>query len=334
MGAGSAKGLKQEDEEDLDRFSTSSVDQWNDDSDPEGTRPTEKDSVKEAGEGQGGGGGGPGGEEKDGETMKGGKKRKNIIFRFGKWQDDDEADTDEEGENDKKSQQDKKDNNNKENNKKDTEKKPGFRFFGWRKEDKKEEKDEVLEKDIDDLEKTFDSLGIVGRPLWDGEEDGEAQNKPKNSLEDDPELMKPMRLRRAANLKKPRDPKGKVTWSVGSSSTGSQTSRRTFRYSWETDEKAPVPEDEWEYKTVVIEGFDIEKFKLANVKDPSNLNTFAHSLPNSIGENGEAPLSSLRRDSSTREAAETVVGNQVKSPLRYDASEQQILASIERDFTY
>lgn len=252
MGAGSAKGLQQPEDEDEDRFSSSS-EQWGNDqsaSDDSGRKDRdtspESDVVPNA----------PAppivenGESSEHEEMDG---KRRGLFNFSKKKDEQDKDkvddfVDETNEDDRKKKGGTK--NNKDNAKKDSEKK-GFRLFGWRKDDKKTEKDAGLDDDINDLEKTFDSLGIVGKNSW-----GDAPAKPPKEAVDDLELLEPMRKRKNVRVRGPKGMNGVVaggTAGSGSSDLGSTTSRRTFKYSWETDKGSSTPkqqEDEWEYKAV------------------------------------------------------------------------------------
>nr|XP_027226920.1 uncharacterized protein LOC113818911 [Penaeus vannamei] len=257
------------------------------------------------------------GESSGHEEMEG---KRRGLFTFSKKKDDPDKDkvddfVDETNEDDKKKKGGTK--NNKNNAKKDNEKK-GFRLFGWRKDDKKNEKDEALDEGHQRPREDLRLLGIVGKNSW-----GDAPAKPQKEAVDDLELLEPMRKRKNVRVRGPKGMNGVVAGGTrgqdkggsGSSDVGSTTSRRTFKYSWETETGPMAPkqqEDEWEYKAVVIEGFDIEKFRKANVKEQ----VFdSASLPNAIGD-----------DFTTQE---------MKSPpLRYDQNEQQILASIERDFIH
>ncbi|XP_069986729.1 uncharacterized protein [Penaeus vannamei] len=317
MGAGSAKGLQQPEEDDEDRFSSSSEQWGNDQSASDDSGRKDRDTSPESDIAPKTIPSVENGESSGHEEMEG---KRRGLFTFSKKKDDPDKDkvddfVDETNEDDKKKKGGTK--NNKNNAKKDNEKK-GFRLFGWRKDDKKNEKDEALDEDINDLEKTFDSLGIVGKNSW-----GDAPAKPQKEAVDDLELLEPMRKRKNVRVRGPKGMNGVVAGGTrgqdkggsGSSDVGSTTSRRTFKYSWETETGPTAPkqqEDEWEYKAVVIEGFDIEKFRKANVKEQ----VFdSASLPNAIGD-----------DFTTQE---------MKSPpLRYDQNEQQILASIERDFIH
>ncbi|XP_069179318.1 cylicin-1-like [Procambarus clarkii] len=322
MGAGSAKGVKPEHHQDVDRLSTGS-EIWGSDqpaadiskrvvpkintndnlaktlaeiSEPSGSRLDPLDAGQH--------------EEKKEE------QKKKTRFGFTRKKDDDDRvdefvvdSTDDKKDNDKKNEdKTNEDKNNKEASKKDTEKR-GFRLFHWKKDDKKiEEKDEALDKDIDDLEKTFDSLGIVGKNMW-----GEEANKHNKDTVDDLDLLQPMRKRNQVRVRAPRGVSGPVGSSSGSN--GSTSSKRNFKFSWESEgDQVPMKteDDEWEYKAMVIEGFDIEKFRKANLRDSVFDNS---SLPNAVGMDGDDPMG-------------------VKSPLRYDQNEQHILASIERDFIH
>ncbi|KAK3892293.1 hypothetical protein Pcinc_003850 [Petrolisthes cinctipes] len=292
MGAGSAKGVNPENSEDADGFSTSS-DQWENEVAPTSKVEREKNaknnnnthpaaaatnthskiiteaaiastsSTNKA----------PPHSESVGieaeEKSKKEEAKKKARFGFSRKKEDGDdnkiEDLGKENESNKKE----------DNAKKEAEKK-GFRIFNWSKKDeKKSEKDEALDDDINDLEKTFDSLGIVGKNTWGNETT--TTSKKKEGTVDDIELLEPMRKRKNAKTK---GMNGK------SSSCGSNgSSKRTFKFSWETDgDKTTAKEEvegEWEYKAVVIEGFDIEKFRKANnLTDSVFDNT---SLPNTVG---------------------------------------------------
>ncbi|KAK7068482.1 hypothetical protein SK128_006109 [Halocaridina rubra] len=275
MGAGSAKGLQPEhDDDDGDRLSNSSSTHWqsedNSDSDdseqrahkkhnkrtvnaevsssaePEtpkaaGRHSSDQDSSDERDEPH---------HSEDEEKKKGEGKRKSF-FKFSRKKSDHEKVDDFADESDDEG---KKRRDSKKNHKKDGEK-PGFKLFGWRNK-KNEEKDAELDKDIDDLEKTFDSLGIQGKNMW-----IEDNNKARGGKSaDDLELLEPMRKRK--NIKVRGGHRGingmvagrndhNASKTPGGTSSGS---KRTFRYSWETENdsnKSPKQqEDEWEYKAV------------------------------------------------------------------------------------
>lgn len=249
MGAGSAKGVNPENNEDSDGFSTSS-DHWENEAP---TSKVEKENAKNNNTTTNAPSKvvtegaipstsnapphpeyGIGAEEKKEDS----KKKARFVFNRKK----------EEGDNKvenlgKESETSKKDNaDDKDNAKKDTDKK-GFRIFNWSKKDEKkeEEKDEALDEDIDDLEKTFDSLGIVGKGMW-GNEGG----KKKEGAVDDIEMLEPMRKRKNVKTK---GMNGKM-----SSSSSSNGSKRTFKFSWETEGEKTTEkeeeEEEWEYKAV------------------------------------------------------------------------------------
>lgn len=257
MGAGSAKGVKPENSDDGDRFSSSS-EHWENDhtasDDPRKDRTKNNNSdnltktVAEVVE--------PSGSKTDdlenGETEeKKEEHKKKTRFVFSRKKDD--ADKVDEFVNDS-SEDDQKNNSNKKNTdktnkdipRKDADKK-GFRLFNWRKEEKKsEEKDVALDKDIDDLEKTFDSLGIVGKNLW-----GDDPPQQRKEAADDLELLEPMRKRKNVRVRGAVSTNG--TAGSGGSSNGSTGSKRTFKFSWETENQQTTTmeeEDEWEYKAV------------------------------------------------------------------------------------
>nr|XP_053649015.1 uncharacterized protein LOC128700085 [Cherax quadricarinatus] len=254
MGAGSAKGVKPGNSEDADRLSTTS-EQWETDhvAPPDPTRVTSKNTASEtfaktlAEVSEASGSKEEVVENNHTEEDKKEEPKKKTRFGFTRKKEDDEkADelvvefSDEKKNNDKNNV----DKSNKDISRKDADKK-GFRLFNWKKDDKKnEEKDEVLDKDIDELEKTFDSLGIVGQNTF-----GEAGNQRKDAA-DDLELLQPMRKRNTVRGRGPRGPNGTVGGS-GGSSNGSTGSKRAFKFSWETEnDQTPsmMEEDEWEYK--------------------------------------------------------------------------------------
>lgn len=257
MGAGSAKGVNPEASEDSDGFSTSS-DQWENEAP---TTKVEKENVKNNNTANNA----PSkivteasiastsnapphpenGIEAE-EKKEDGKKKARFVFNRKKEDGDNKVeDLGRESETSRKDNADDKD-------KKDPEKK-GFRIFNWsKKEEKKtEERDEGLDQDINDLEKTFDSLGIVGKSMWGNEGGG---GKKKEGAVDDIELLEPMRKRKNVKTK---TMNGKT-----SSSSSSNGSKRTFKFSWETEgEKAlekEEEEEEWEYKAVSHYSFSLQ----------------------------------------------------------------------------
>ncbi|XP_018007839.1 uncharacterized protein LOC108665578 [Hyalella azteca] len=190
-----------------------------------------------------------------------------------------------------------------------------FKIFGHRKKISKAQKDEKLDSDINDLEKTFDSLGIVGK---DATKDG-GGNKSSMRSKDDLEALEPMRNRMNVRISRPvRELNGVTTardmyGRRGSDSTsGSNNGRKKFNYSWENDEEnaAPVRQDEWIYQAVRIEGFDVSKFKQVNMQGAMEMN-----MKGSIS----APVSGSGAYSARPPS----------SPL-YDADDHNILQSIER----
>ncbi|XP_042223970.1 uncharacterized protein LOC121867904 isoform X2 [Homarus americanus] len=310
MGAGSAKGVKPKGNDDGDQFSSSS-DHWENDQ-PISKKDENKNNNSESFERTLAEISAPSGSNI--ETLDNGnpeeKKddlKKKTRFGFAKKKEDGTKvdSTQNDSSEDKKNTNDKK--NTDKNNKDPTEKK-GFKLFNWKTEKKSEEKDVGLEDDINDLEKTFDSLGIVGKNMW--------GNGPPNRLkeDEDPAIIEPMRKKKNVRMRGVKSMNGGGMVEGGGSSSNSSTgSKRTFKFSWETENQTtPTKEDEeeWEYKAVVIEGFDIEKFRKANLRDSVFDST---SLPNAVGDDG---------------------GNGTTSPLRYDQTEQHILASIERDFLH
>ncbi|CAL4120482.1 unnamed protein product, partial [Meganyctiphanes norvegica] len=273
MGAGSAKGLRttEDDDDDIDRYSTNS-DQWDEDQpDGETSKSNKQEHVirvvteippldPDLG-------------DNNQTTTKKEETKKRGLFKFNRRKEGGveklENSGDENDEVEKKNKENKK-NSEKNNKNKSVEvdvvsdKKGGFRLFGWRKDEHKiEEKEIQLDQEINDLEKTFDSLGIVGRNLW--EED---QNNQQQTAADDLALLEPMRKRKQVRTKIPNGTKTSIINGGGGSGGSSSTSKRTFKYSWETSstDSKSQDEDAWDYKAVVIEGFDIEKFKRANQK--------------------------------------------------------------------
>ncbi|ROT66331.1 hypothetical protein C7M84_015645, partial [Penaeus vannamei] len=234
MGAGSAKGLQQPEEDDEDRFSSSSEQWGNDQSASDDSGRKDRDTSPKNGESSGH------------EEMEG---KRRGLFTFSKKKDDPDKD-----------------------------KVDDF-------DDKKNEKDEALDEGHQRPREDLRLLGIVGKNSW-----GDAPAKPQKEAVDDLELLEPMRKRKNVRVRGPKGMNGVVAGGTrgqdkggsGSSDVGSTTSRRTFKYSWETETGPMAPkqqEDEWEYKAVVIEGFDIEKFRKANVKEQ----VFdSASLPNAI----------------------------------------------------
>lgn len=251
MGAGSAKGVNPENSEDADGFSTSS-DHWDNDVP---TSKVEKENAKnnntstnapakivtEAAIASTSTAPPPPESGVDTEEKKEDAKKK-ARFVFSRKKEDGDNKVENLG---KESETSKKDNaDDKDNAKKDAEKK-GFRIFNWSKKDEKkaEEKDETLDKDINDLEKTFDSLGIVGKSMW-----GSESSKKKDGAVDDIEMLEPMRKRKNVKTK---GMNGKM-----SSSSSSNGSKRTFKFSWETEgektSEKEEEEEEWEYKAVSV----------------------------------------------------------------------------------
>ncbi|XP_050689608.1 uncharacterized protein LOC126981940 [Eriocheir sinensis] len=347
MGAGSAKGVKQEENEDeVDSFSSGSSENWEESNTPPAPKkapaaappgphkhkpkppvaPAEPPSTSttttslvhiENGE--------PAEEKK-------GKPKKKFGFSLRRDQTDKVNDVNNDSSDEEEAKTERK-------GEKGKEKKKGgggggggggFKLFNWRKDEKKSEKDEALDLDIDDLEKTFDSLGIVGKNMWSGEEgkNGSDNTNPNKQTDGDDVLLSPMRKRR--NVKKGGAGKG-VMNGGGGQSGGSNASKRTFKFSWEKDKQqkaaAKDEEDEWEYKAVVIEGFDIEKFRKANLKESVFDN---NSLPNVVGGEDEFEGGG---GGGGRGGGGGTGGSKASSPLRYDQTEQFILAAIERDFT-
>ena len=163
------------------------------------------------------------------------EKKRGGLFGFSKWKDDDEDKT-------SAPTQGEKDTKEKDEGKKGG----GFRLFGgWRKDDKKEQKDETLDEEIDDLHKTFDSLGIDTK--------GNNKKKDKKSQSaDDIRKLSPMRSK--ANIK-PRPLRTSHARRNGENILDSLSggNRRNFKYSWETEQtnSTSIPiEDQWSYKAV------------------------------------------------------------------------------------
>lgn len=126
-----------------------------------------------------------------------------------------------------------------------------FKFFGNR---KKEKKDEKLDDEINDIERTFESLGIIGKSTWNDGQD----IKPKQKSKDDIDALEPMRNK--SNVRIARPPRGINGLTIGNelykrndgdlSSTAS--SKKRFNFSWEADgpRAAPKNVDEWNYQAV------------------------------------------------------------------------------------
>ena len=256
MGAGSAKGVQAEENEDeVDSFSSTSSDHWEAEVDPPAAlahpappkppkpkpkppiEPPSTSSVAPI-------------ENIDAEKKEKPKKKTTFGFSLRREPNNEKLDevgndsSDEEG---NKGERDEK-GSDKEEKGKD---KKGFRLFGWRKDEKKKEKEEGLDEDISDLEKTFDSLGIVGKNKW----GGETSRVEDTTLREDV-ILSPMRKRK--NVRGGRGVKGingLTNGSNGRGSSGSNASKRTFKFSWEKDKQRSPPkdeEDEWEYKAVSV----------------------------------------------------------------------------------
>ncbi|KAK8384227.1 hypothetical protein O3P69_009165 [Scylla paramamosain] len=319
MGAGSAKGVQPEENEDeVDSFSSTSSDQWEREVDTPATPappspvpppPPAKSKPKPPAPPVEAPKAGTSVARIENEEEKKDKPKKKTTFGFtlrrehhsDKIEDvNDSSDDEGEREREKKAR-------GKLEKEKD---KKGFRLFGWRKEEKKTERD-GLDDDIDDLEKTFDSLGIVGKNMW--APDGKNERK----IEREEAVLSPMRKRK--NVKG----RGKTaTGQVNGSSSGSNASKRTFRFSWETEKQKSPPRDEgdeWEYKAVTPKWLATPMNTCGTSGNTwehlgTSVNTWEH-LGNTWLEGEEDPAS-----------------NSLSSPLRYDQTEQYILASIERDF--
>ncbi|KAG7167715.1 hypothetical protein Hamer_G010098 [Homarus americanus] len=250
MGAGSAKGVKPKGNDDGDQFSSSS-DHWENDQ-PISKKDENKNNNSESFERTLAEISAPSGSNI--ETLDNGnpeeKKddlKKKTRFGFAKKKEDGTKvdSTQNDSSEDKKNTNDKK--NTDKNNKDPTEKK-GFKLFNWKTEKKSEEKDVGLEDDINDLEKTFDSLGIVGKNMW--------GNGPPNRLkeDEDPAIIEPMRKKKNVRMRGVKSMNGGGMVEGGGSSSNSSTgSKRTFKFSWETENQTtPTKEDEeeWEYKAV------------------------------------------------------------------------------------
>ena len=135
-------------------------------------------------------------------------------------------------------------NSNNQNNKR-------FTLFGR----KQEAKDKKLDSEINDLEKTFDSLGIVGKSVWEGSQD----SKPARRSKDDLATLEPMRNRH--NVRAPRPPRGingltalnsdrRLDTTASDMSTTS-SNRKKFVFSWDTEEEDEnIEVDEWDYRAV------------------------------------------------------------------------------------
>ena len=151
---------------------------------------------------------------------------------------------------------------------KETSNQKRFRIFGGKKKD--QVKDEKLDSEINDLEKTFDSLGIVGKSVWEGGQD----IKPKQQSKDDLATLEPMRNR--LNVRMARPPRGINGLSVSSDFLSGRRadqdlnstsgSKKKFNFSWDTEEedKESVEVDEWDYRAVswVLITFTIRNLQL------------------------------------------------------------------------
>lgn len=139
-----------------------------------------------------------------------------------------------------------------------------FNIFGGRKKDKKDEK---LDEDIDDIEKTFDSLGIAGKNSWNDGQD----IKPKQHSKDDLDALEPMRNKTNVRISRPtRGINGLSNEfynkkDVDLNSTSS--SRRKFNFSWENDDEKPIPKqtDDWNYKAVSLNYFLVYNYFCVNM---------------------------------------------------------------------
>jgi len=252
MGAGSAKGLrKSASADDADNLSSHSDDEWVEtDKLDEGTsikplneghrsksfdfpstfskenelKVTRNENEEDAG----------GGDQNSNATKKGGRKIWNFFS--------DKNDTNEDEVNSESESE-----SNRENNKETKTKK--FRLFGKK---NKEVKDEKLDSDINDLEKTFESLGIVGKSVW------EQDIKPKQQSKDDLDTLEPMRNR--LNVRMARPPRGINGLTVtnerrldsnGSDINSTSSSKKKFNFSWDTeDDNKSLEIDEWDYRAV------------------------------------------------------------------------------------
>ena len=147
--------------------------------------------------------------------------------------------------------------------KKDGSERRGFKIFKWKRDDSNNskriggvggesgnegDKDNRLDQDINDLEKTFDSLGIVGQNKW------SEDNKPRPL--DDIENLEPMRNRKQVRVRAPRVVNGVAPTEGSGESSGSSSTKRTFRYSWEMSDVTPTQDDEWEYQAVRFYFYD------------------------------------------------------------------------------
>lgn len=135
----------------------------------------------------------------------------------------------------------------------------GFKLFSFRKDGRKsEEKDEPLDQEINDLQKTFDSLGIVGQAHGTQKtHNGTAARKSQSA--DDIRDLEPMRNRmnqkrrfsRPSNMTAAGPALRRTGDGLNTSSGGS---KRTFKYSWEVNDhngcSSPSKSEEWKYEAV------------------------------------------------------------------------------------
>lgn len=138
----------------------------------------------------------------------------------------------------------------------------GFRFFKFKKEDKKklDEKDEKLDQEIKDLQQAFDSLGIVGSNVWNDNSKKDPISSKKSQSADDIRELEPMRnrLNQKRRFSRPANAGGSIRRGHdGMVSTSGGGKRRTFKYSWEKENVIanPVQTEDWNYEAVSITQF-------------------------------------------------------------------------------
>ncbi|KAF2356070.1 hypothetical protein FHG87_013172 [Trinorchestia longiramus] len=319
MGAGNAKGLrKSASADDVDDISVASDGQW-DDNRPQQTHSKNEDSTNDHHRSKSFDFPQQSDRENDnlrviqdnaeGQPAKRDNKR-GGFFHFRKEKDENKIEDESESELESKENENRR-----------------FKFFG-RKKDTKPQKDDKLDSEINDLEKTFDSLGILGK---ENKKDG-GENNSSTRNKDDLDSLEPMRNRQNVRIARP--PRGLNGLTTGRDFLGRRNSdftassgsgKKKFNFSWESDEETqrPTKQDEWSYETVRIEGFDINKFKQANKQNSMEMN-----IKGSIS----APVSSggMGSSSSNNPYGRHSPSSTPTSPLHYDADDKRILESIER----
>ncbi|XP_043218224.1 uncharacterized protein LOC122379800 [Amphibalanus amphitrite] len=154
-----------------------------------------------------------------------------------------------------------------------------------------------LSSQLDELDATFTSLGIVGRQLGG---DGSSFSSPSSLQSSQTSCQLQQQLDTQQSLQQ----SSGSTCSRSGGSRASREKRRSQPFSWE--QRSASQQENWQYQKVSLDGFDPEKFKKANK---------GAGFDDSIG---------LPRDFGAR-------GGNMAVP-EYDHQDQQILASIERDF--